>query len=57
MCFAQLTWSCDVTERRFPPPWTAELFHRACANGQAFSNIYYESEPGRSLSGQAAQQR
>ena len=25
----------------------AELFHRGCANGQALSYVYYESEPGR----------
>jgi hypothetical protein len=38
-------------ERRFPPPWTAEVtpncFIVRDANGQALSKIYYESEPGR----------
>jgi hypothetical protein len=40
-----------MTERRFPPPWTAEVtpncFIVRDANGQALSYIYYESEPGR----------
>jgi len=38
-----------MTERRFPPPWTAEVtpncFIVRDANGQALSYIYYESEP------------
>jgi hypothetical protein len=37
--------------RRFPPPWSAELtpncFIVRDANGQALSDVYYESEPGR----------
>ena len=36
--------------RRFPSPWSAEVtpncFIVCDANGQALSNIYYESEPG-----------
>ena len=39
------------TERRFPPPWSAEVtpncFIVRDANGQALSYVYYESEPGR----------
>ena len=39
-----------MTERRFPPPWTAEVtpncFIVRDANGQALSYVYYESEPG-----------
>jgi hypothetical protein len=41
----------EVTPRRFPLPWTAELtpncFIVRDANGQALSYVYYESEPGR----------
>jgi hypothetical protein len=44
-------WSCDVPERRFPPPWSAEVtpncFIVRDANGEALSYVYYESEPGR----------
>jgi hypothetical protein len=40
-----------MAERRFPPPWTAEVtpncFIVRDADGQALSYIYYESEPGR----------
>jgi len=40
-----------VTERRFPPPWSAEVTPNCSivrdANGQALSYVYYESEPGR----------
>jgi hypothetical protein len=40
-----------MPERRFPPPWTAEVtpncFIVRDANDQALSYIYYESEPGR----------
>jgi hypothetical protein len=40
-----------MTERHFPPPWTAEVapncFIVRDANGQALSYVYYESEPGR----------
>src|SRR6266516_2740949 len=40
-----------MPERRFPPPWTAEVtpncFIVRDANGQALSYVYYESEPGR----------
>jgi hypothetical protein len=40
-----------VTERRFPPPWSAEVtpncFIVRDANGQALSYVYYESETGR----------
>ena len=40
-----------MTERRFPPPWSAED-HLACfivkdSTGQALAHIYYEDEPGR----------
>ena len=38
-------------QRRFPPPWSAEVtpncFIVRDANGQALSYVYYESEPGR----------
>jgi endo-1,4-beta-D-glucanase Y len=38
-------------ERRFPPPWSAEVtpncFIVRDANGQALSYVYYENEPGR----------
>ena len=41
----------EFPERRFPPPWSAELtpncFIVSDANGQALSYIYYESDPGR----------
>ena len=41
----------QMTTRRFPPPWTAEVtpncFIVRDASGQALSYIYYESEPGR----------
>jgi len=44
-------WSCDATERRFPPPWSAEVtpncFIVSDPSGQALSYVYYESEPGR----------
>ena len=37
--------------RRFPPPWSAELtpncFIVQDANGQQLAYVYYESEPGR----------
>jgi hypothetical protein len=40
-----------MPERRFPPPWTAEVtpncFIVRDADGQGLSYIYYESEPGR----------
>jgi hypothetical protein len=40
-----------MPQRRFPPPWTAEVtpncFIVRDANGQALSYIYNESEPGR----------
>jgi endo-1,4-beta-D-glucanase Y len=40
-----------MPERRFPPPWSAEVtpncFIVRDANGQALSYVYYESEPGR----------
>ena len=40
-----------MTERRFPPPWSAEVtpncFIVRDANGQALSYVYYESAPGR----------
>ena len=39
-------------QRRFPPPWTAEVTPPNCfivrdANGQKLAYVYYESEPGR----------
>ena len=41
----------QMPERRFPPPWSAEVtpncFIVRDANGQALSYVYYESEPGR----------
>jgi hypothetical protein len=41
----------QMTTRRFPPPWTAEVtpncFIVRDASGQAVSYVYYESEPGR----------
>jgi hypothetical protein len=50
-----------MPERRFPPPWTAEVtpncFIVRDANGQALSYIYYESEPGRRSGSQAAHTR
>ena len=40
-----------MAERRFPPPWSAEVNPNCLivrdANGQALSCVYYESEPGR----------
>ena len=40
-----------MAERRFPPPWTAEVtpncFIVRDADGQQLAYIYYESEPGR----------
>ena len=40
-----------MPERRFPPPWTAEVtpncFIVRDTNGQALSYVYYDSEPGR----------
>jgi hypothetical protein len=40
-----------VTERRFPPPWSAELtpncFIVRDADSQVLSYVYCESEPGR----------
>ena len=41
-----------MPERRFPPPWTAEVVTANCfvvsdANGQTLAYVYYESEPGR----------
>jgi hypothetical protein len=41
----------EFPERRFPPPWSAEVtpncFIVSDANGQALSYVYCESEPGR----------
>ena len=43
-----------MPERRFPPPWTAEVtpncFIVRDASGQQIAYVYYESEPGRKLS-------
>jgi hypothetical protein len=40
-----------MAERRFPPPWTAEVTPNCSmvrdGNGQALSYIYYENELGR----------
>ena len=40
-----------MPDRRFPPPWTAELtpncFIVRDANGQALAYVYFEDEPGR----------
>jgi len=39
------------SQRRFPPPWTAEAtpncFIVRDADGQQLAYVYYESEPGR----------
>jgi len=41
----------EVTPRRFPPPWSAEVtpncFIVRDANGQALACVYFEDEPGR----------
>jgi hypothetical protein len=46
---------------RFPPPWSAEVtpncFIVRDANGQALSEVYYESEPWAKIGGEAADQR
>jgi hypothetical protein len=38
-------------ERRFPPPWSAEVTPNCSivrdANGQALGYVYYENQPGR----------
>jgi hypothetical protein len=40
-----------VSERRFPPPWSAEetdaCFIVRDPNGQALAYVYFEEEPGR----------
>ena len=40
-----------MAERRFPPPWTAEVtpncFIVRDANGQALAYVYFDNEPGR----------
>ena len=40
-----------MTQRRFPPPWTAEetdaCFIIRDRNGQALAYVYFEDEPGR----------
>ena len=40
-----------MLDRRFPPPWTAELtpncFIVRDANGQALAYVYFEDEPER----------
>ena len=42
-------------ERKFPPPWFAELQRNHYvvrdANKQALAYVYYESEPGRRSAG------
>ena len=49
VCILLCREGAAMTERRFPPPWTAEVtpncFIVRDANGQALSYIYYESEP------------
>ena len=41
----------ELTPRRFPPPWSAEVtlnsFIVRDANGQALACVYFEDEPGR----------
>ena len=45
--------------RRFPPPWTAEELNEfSCfvvkdANGQKLGYVYFEEEPGATISGEA----
>ena len=50
-----------MTERRFPPPWSAEVtpncFIVRDANGQALSYVYYESELGRRSAAPTAKRR
>jgi hypothetical protein len=50
-CYLSHLRAVAVTERRFPPPWTAELtpncFIVRDADGQQLAFVYYESEPGR----------
>jgi hypothetical protein len=40
-----------MTERRFPPPWSAEVqpnhYVVRDANKQQLAYVYYENEPGR----------
>ena len=40
-----------MPDRRFPPPWTAEVtpncFIVRDADGQQLAYVYFESEPGR----------
>jgi endo-1,4-beta-D-glucanase Y len=40
-----------VTERRFPPPWSAEVTSNCLivrdSNGQQLAYVYYESESGQ----------
>src|SRR5215472_13785181 len=42
---------CLMPERRFPPPWSADVtpncFVVRDADGQQLAYVYYESEPGR----------
>jgi hypothetical protein len=50
-----------MTERRFPPPWSAEVtpncFIVQDSNGQQLAYVYYESEPGRRSAAKPAQPR
>ena len=43
--------NCDVTERRFPPPWSVEdqsaCFVVCDSTGQKLAYVYFEDEPGR----------
>ena len=50
-----------MTARRFPPPWSVEELD-ACfvvrdQSGQQTDLVYFEDEPGATISGQAAHQR
>jgi hypothetical protein len=46
-----------MTERRFPPPWSAELqpnyYVVRDGNKQQLAYVYSENEPGAALGGQA----
>jgi hypothetical protein len=55
------TMELDMPTRRFPPPWSVEE-QDACFvvrdhKGQALTYVYFEHEPGPSLSGKAAYAR
>ena len=45
----------EMTDRRFPPPWTLDE-HDECfivrdANGQALAYVYFEDDPRRRFNG------